>query len=68
MKIPSNQGPVSIYGSQEAARRAKGSGIDSIAIHNIDEAEAQHQQKHMRDKATSVDQLKAVLLCEEVID
>jgi hypothetical protein len=25
MKIPSNHGPISIYGSQEDARRAKGS-------------------------------------------
>jgi hypothetical protein len=25
MKIPSNQGPISVYGSQEAARIAKGS-------------------------------------------
>jgi hypothetical protein len=39
MKIPSNQGPISIYGSQEAARRAKGSWTYSKAIHNIDEAE-----------------------------
>jgi hypothetical protein len=40
MKIPSNQGPISIYGSQEAAIRVEGSCIDSKAIHNIDEAKA----------------------------
>jgi hypothetical protein len=42
MKIPSDQGPIAVHGSQEAARRAKGNWIDSRAIHNIDEAEV-HQ-------------------------
>jgi hypothetical protein len=42
MKIPSNQGPIVVHGSQEAARRAEGNWIDSRAIHNIDEAKA-HQ-------------------------
>jgi hypothetical protein len=40
MKIPSEQGPIVVHGSQEASRRAKGSWMDSKAIHNIDEAEA----------------------------
>jgi hypothetical protein len=40
MKIPLDQGPIAIYGSQEAARKAKGNWTDSKAIHNIDEAEA----------------------------
>jgi hypothetical protein len=40
MKIPSEQGPIAINGSQEAARKAKGKLTDSKAIHNIDEAEA----------------------------
>jgi hypothetical protein len=40
MKIPSEQGPVAVHGSQEAARRAKGSWTDSKAIHNIDETKA----------------------------
>jgi hypothetical protein len=40
MKIPSDQGPITVHGSQEAARRAEGNSIDSKAIHNIDEAEA----------------------------
>jgi hypothetical protein len=43
MKIPSNQGPIFIYGSQEATRRGEESWIDSKAIHNVDEAEAQGQ-------------------------
>jgi hypothetical protein len=34
MKIPSNQGPISVYGSQEAARRAEENWIDSMAIHS----------------------------------
>jgi hypothetical protein len=42
MKIPSDQGPIAVHGSQEAARRAEWNWIDSKAIHNIDEAEA-HQ-------------------------
>jgi hypothetical protein len=40
MKIPSEQGPIAVHGSQEVARRAKGSWMDSKAIHNIDETEA----------------------------
>jgi hypothetical protein len=48
MKIPSEQGPIAVHGSQEAARRAEGSWTDSKAIHNIDEAEAYQQYKHKR--------------------
>jgi hypothetical protein len=40
MKIPSEQGPITVHGSQEATRRAEGSWTDSKAIHNIDGAEA----------------------------
>jgi hypothetical protein len=43
MKIPSEQGPIAVHGSQEAARRAKGSWTDSKTIHNIDGAEACQQ-------------------------
>jgi hypothetical protein len=42
MKIPSDQGPIDVHGSQETARRAEGNWTDSKAIHNIDEAKA-HQ-------------------------
>jgi hypothetical protein len=42
MKILSDQGPIVVHGSQEAARRAEGNWTDSKAIHNIDEVEA-HQ-------------------------
>jgi hypothetical protein len=42
MKISSDQGPIAVHGSQEAARRAKGNWTYSRAIHNIDEAKA-HQ-------------------------
>jgi hypothetical protein len=42
MKIPSDQGPIAVHGSQEATRRAEGNWTDSKAIHNIDESEA-HQ-------------------------
>jgi hypothetical protein len=40
MKIPSEQGPIAVHGSQKAARRAEGSRTDSKAIHNIDGGEA----------------------------
>jgi hypothetical protein len=36
MKIPSDQGPIAVHGSQEAARKAEGNWTDSKAIHNID--------------------------------
>jgi hypothetical protein len=65
MKIPSEQGPISVHGSQEAARRAEGSWTDSKAIHNIDEAEAYQQYKHKREKAASADQPKPMLLYED---
>jgi hypothetical protein len=40
MKIPSEQGPIVVHESQEAARRAEGSWTYSKAIHIIDETEA----------------------------
>jgi hypothetical protein len=39
-----------VHGSQEAARRAEGSWMDSKAIHNIDETEAYRQYKHKTEK------------------
>jgi hypothetical protein len=68
MKIPSEQGPIAVHGSQEATRRAKGSWTDSKAIHNIDEVEAYQQYKHKREKAASGDQPKPMLLCEDIAD
>jgi hypothetical protein len=58
MKIPSEQGPIAVHGSQEAVRRVEGSWTDSKAIHNIDGAEACQQYKHKREKA--------MLLCEDI--
>jgi hypothetical protein len=66
MKIPSEQGPIAVHGSQEAARRAEGSSTDSKAIHNIDGAEACQQYKHKREKGASADQPKTMLLCEDI--
>jgi hypothetical protein len=66
MKIPSDQGPIVVHGSQEVARRAGGNWTDSKAIHNIDEVKA--HQKHIRDKAASVDQPKSMLLCEDIAE
>jgi hypothetical protein len=68
MKIPSDQGPIAIHGSQEAARKAEGNWTDSKAIHNIDEAEACEQYKHRREKAASADQPKPMLLCEDIAE
>jgi hypothetical protein len=68
MKIPSEQGPIAVHGSQEAARRAEGNWTDSKAIHNIDGAEAFQQYKYKREKAASADQLKPMLLCEDLAE
>jgi hypothetical protein len=68
MKIPSEQGPIAVHGSQKAARKAEGSWTDSKAIHNIDEVEAYQQYKHKREKAASADQPKPMLLCEDIAD
>jgi hypothetical protein len=64
MKIPSEQGPIAIHGSQEAARK----GTDSKAIHNIDGAEACEQYKYRREKAASADQPKPMFLCEDIAE
>jgi hypothetical protein len=37
MKIPSDQGPIAVHGSQGAARRANGNWTGSRAIHNMTE-------------------------------
>jgi hypothetical protein len=68
MKIPSEQEPIVVHGSQEAVRRAKGSWTDSKAIHNIDETEAYQQYKHKREKAASADQPKPMFLCEDLAE
>jgi hypothetical protein len=68
MKISSDQGPIVVHGSQEAARRAEGNWTDSKAIHNIDEVEAHQQYKHKRDKAASADQPKPMHLCEDIAE
>jgi hypothetical protein len=68
MKIPSDQGPIAVHGSQEAARRAEGSWTNSKAIHNIDEVEAHQQFKHKREKAASADQPKPMILCEDIAE
>jgi hypothetical protein len=68
MKIPSDQGPIAIHGSQEAARKAERNWTDSKAIHNIDGAEACEQYKYRREKAASADQPKPMLLCEYIAE
>jgi hypothetical protein len=66
MKIPSEQGPIAIHGSQEAARKAEENWTDSKAIHNIDGAEACEQYIYKRENAASADQPKPMLLCEDI--
>jgi hypothetical protein len=68
MKIPSDQGPISIHGSHEAARKAEGNWTDSKAIHNIDGAEACEQYKYRREKGASADQPKPMLLCDDIAE
>jgi hypothetical protein len=68
MKIPSEQGPIAVHGSQEAARRAEGNWIDSKAIRNIDGAKACQQYKNKRENATSADQPKPMLLCQDITE
>jgi hypothetical protein len=68
MKIPSDQGPIAIHGSQEAARKAEENWTDSKAIHNIDGAEACEQYKYRREKAASANQPKPMLLCEDIAE
>jgi hypothetical protein len=68
IKIPSEQGPIAVHGSQEAAMRVEGSWMDSKAIHNIDEAKAYQQYKHKREKAASADKPKPMLLCEYIAE
>jgi hypothetical protein len=57
MKIPSYQGVLSVYGSQEAARRAEGTLQELRIVYNIDEAKAQTQEskKQVKEKASSAD-------------
>jgi hypothetical protein len=66
MKVPSNQDLIFVHGSQEAVRRAKGSWTDSKAIHNIDETEAHVKHKQIKDKVVLEDQVKVVLLYEDI--
>ena len=68
MKIPSEQGPIAVHGSQEAARKAEGNLTESKAIHNIDGAEVCEQYKYKREKAASADQPKPMLLCEDIAE
>jgi hypothetical protein len=68
MKIPSEQGPIVVHGSQEAARRVERNWTDLKAIHNIDGVEAYQQYKYKREKAASADQPKPMLLCQDIAE
>jgi hypothetical protein len=68
MKIPLEQGPIVVHGSQEAARKAEGNWTYSKEIHNIDGTEACEQYKYRREKAASADQPKPMLLCEDIAE
>ena len=66
--IKSRWSHIAIHGSQEAARRAEGNWTDSKAIHNIDGVEACQRYKYKREKAASADQLKSMLLCQDIAE
>jgi hypothetical protein len=68
MKIPSEQGPIAVHGSQEAARRAEGNWTNSKTVHNIDGVEACQQYKYKREKAALADQPKPMLLCQDITE
>jgi hypothetical protein len=68
MKIPSEQGPITVHGSQEATRKAKGNWTDSKAIHKIDGTEACEQYRYKREKVVSADQPKPMFLCEDIAE
>jgi hypothetical protein len=68
MKIPLEQGPIAVHGSQEAVKKAEGNWTDSKAIHNIDGAEACEQYRYKREKAASADQPKPMPLCENIVE
>jgi hypothetical protein len=70
MKMPNNQGVITVYGSQEAARRAEGTLQELTIVYNIDEAESQVQdfEKLVKEKASSTDQPKLVLLYDDVAE
>jgi hypothetical protein len=40
MKIPSNQGVILVYGSQEAARRDEGTVQEPKIVYNLDKAKS----------------------------
>jgi hypothetical protein len=69
MKIHCIQGVMSIYGTQEAIRRAERTLQEPKIVYNIDEAEAQTQKskQQVKEKASSTNQMKPVLLCEDVV-
>jgi hypothetical protein len=52
MKIPNNQRVISVYGSQEAARRAEGALQEPKIVDNIDEDEGriQDSEKLVKEK------------------
>jgi hypothetical protein len=70
MKIPSNQGAISVFGSQEATRRVEGTMQEPKIVYNIVEAkvEVQESEKPVKEKASSVDQPKSVLLYDDVAE
>ena len=53
MKIPSNQGPFSVYGSQEATRRAEGSWVDPRPSTTLIKSKLNHKQ--VKEKTVSAD-------------
>jgi hypothetical protein len=70
IKIPNNQGVILVYGSQEVVRRAEGTLQETKIVYNIDEPKGQIQDSKtpVKEKASSADQPKPILLCEDVAE
>jgi hypothetical protein len=60
----------SVYGSQEAARRTEGTLQEPKIVYNIDKAEAliQECEKPVKEKASSADQPKPIILYDDVAE
>jgi hypothetical protein len=61
---------ISVYGSQEAARRAEGTLQEPKIVYNIDETKGkiQDSKKLVKEKASSAVLLKLIYLCDDAAE
>jgi hypothetical protein len=69
-EIPNNQGVISVYDSQEAARRTNETLQEPNIVYNIDEVEMQIQESvnPIKENASSADHPKPILLYDDVVE